>query len=345
LNGGIAQVRNIAENLSVEGVFGVDSDSIIYGFTDIAIDPIRPLAYVTIYGWKGAHPNITTKSKVSVYNYETKEFIQDLTELGDYEYSVIEVSEDGKYLAVLNDGKTYLKVWNLETMELIVNEKLYSDSDEVNSDARDIKFSKINKDIIYLSGTFTQEVYKDKRHGTFIYNMKDKKRTLVLPDVVYSSTNLIFLDNETRVFNSSRTTIGILDLHLYVREWYGFPPENVYSQIVIHSVNSNYFIGITANNISKFLYDSQSKIEDNIEEEIIISPNPTNSFVNIDLNCTEPIISYQINDINGLMLFQTSLQNHVGSLQVDFTSYPSGVYFLSVICNNQPKTYKIIKEG
>ncbi len=124
MNGGIAQVRNIAENLSVEGYFGVDSDSIIYGFTDIAIDPIRPLAYVTIYGWKGAHPNITTKSKVSVYNYETKEFIQDLTELGDYEYSVIEVSEDGKYLAVLNDVKSYLKVWDLETMEMVVNEKL-----------------------------------------------------------------------------------------------------------------------------------------------------------------------------------------------------------------------------
>ncbi|MCB0703341.1 MAG: T9SS type A sorting domain-containing protein [Candidatus Kapaibacterium sp.] len=345
LNGGIAQVRNISENFSVEGYFGVDSDSIIYGFTDIAIDPIRPLAYVTVYGWKGAHPNITTKSKVSVYNYETKEFIQDLTELGDYEYSVIEVSDDGKYLAVLNDGKAFLKVWDLETTQLIVNEKLYSDSDEVKSDARDIKFSKSNKDIIYLSGTFTQEVYKDKRHGTFIYNMNEKKRSLVLPDVVYSSTNLILLDNETRIFNSSRSTIGILDLIKSVKEWYNFPPENVYSQIVKYSVNSNYFIGITANNISKFLYDSQSNIEDIIEEEILISPNPTSRFINIDMNCTEPLLNYQIYDVNGVMVYQSSAQNQASNLQIDFTIYPTGIYFLTLNCNNSTKTYKIIKEG
>ena len=346
LNGGIAQVRNIAENLSVEGYFGVDSDSIIYGFTDIAIDPIRPLAYVTVYGWKGVHPNITTKSKVSVYNYETKEFVQDLTELGDYEYSVIEVSDDGKYLATLNDGKAYLKVWDLETMELIVNEKLYSDSDVVKSEARDIKFSKLNNKFLYISGLFTEKLSeKDLGRGCYIFNLENKSRQLLLPDAVYSSNSLIFLNNETRIFNSSRTRIGVLNLFTAELEWYGVPPENINSQKVIYSVNSNYFKGITANKISKFLYDSQSNLEDIIEEEIIISPNPTNSFVNIELNCIEPLINYQINDVNGLIVYQSSMQNQDSNLQIDFMPYPSGVYFITLSCNNLLKTYKIIKEG
>ena len=346
LNGGIAQVRNISENFSVEGYFGVDSDSIIYGFTDIAIDPIRPLAYATVYGWKGAHPNITTKSKVSVYNYITREFVQDLTELGDYEYSVIEISEDGKYLAALNDGKAYLKVWNLETMELIVIEKLYTDSDVVKSDARDIKFSKLNNKFLYISGLFTEKLSeKDLGSGCYLFNIEDKTRQLLLPDEIYGSENLILFDNEARIFNSERTTLGVLNILESRLEIYGFPPESIYTQKVLYSSGFNYFIGFSLKNISKFQYDSQSSVENSFDEEIIISPNPTNNYVNINLNCMEPIINYQINDINGLVLFQTSLQNHVGSLQIDFSSYPSGVYFLSVMCNNQPKSYKIIKEG
>jgi WD40 repeat protein len=344
LNGGIAQVRNIAENLSVEGVFGVDSDSIIYGFTDIAIDPIRPLAYVTVYGWKGVHPNITTKSKVSVYNYETKEFIQDLTELGDYEYSVIEVSDDGKYLATLNDVKSYLKVWNLETMELIVNEKLYIDNQEFPCQSKDIKFSSIINDQIYISGLFSKQAMEKRHSGVFTYSMVNNSRERIVSDAIYSGNQISFLDNETRIFNSSSSAIGVLNLLEKRLEYYG-DPDIIPAYKVIYSKDFNYFIGVEQNRISKFLYDSQSNIEDNIEEEIIISPNPTSSFINIDLNCTEPLLNYQINDVNGVMVYQSSVQNQAGNLQVDFTIYPTGIYFLSVICNNQPKTYKIIKEG
>lgn len=345
LNGGIAQVRNIAENLSVEGYFGVDSDSIIYGFTDIAIDPIRPLAYVTIYGWKGAHPNITTKSKVSVYNYETKEFVQDLTELGDYEYSVIEVSDDGKYLAALNDGKTYLKVWDLENMKLIVNEKLYSNSDENRSEGRDIKFSKMNDKVLYLSGIFTEKLgEKDLGSGCYLFNIKDKTRQLLLPDEIYGSENLILFDNEARIFNSERTTLGVLNILESRLEIYGFPPESIYTQKVLYSSDFNYFIGFSLKNISKFQYDSQSSVENSYEEEIIISPNPTNSFVNIIFDCTEPIINYQINNLEGLLISQSSMHNQNNPLQIDFSGYTPGVYFLMIRCGNESKSYKVVRE-
>lgn len=68
--------------------------------------------------------------------------------------------------------------------------------------------------------------------------------------------------------------------------------------------------------------------------------------MNINLNCSEPQINYQINDVNGLLLFQENVPNPVNnSLQINFSSYPSGVYFLTINCNNQQQTYKIIKEG
>ena len=344
LNGGIAQIRNINENFSVEGLFGVNSDSIIYGFTDIAIDPMRPLAYVTIYGWMGVHPNITTKSKVSVYNYETKQFVQDLTGLGDDEYSVIEVSEDGKYLATLNDGKAYLKVWNLATMELIIEEKLYSNIDEVKSESRDIKFSNLNDKHLYISGLFTKKLSEnDLGRGCYTFNIEDKSRQLLLPDAVYSSNNLILFNNETRIFNSSSGAIGVLNLIDNNLEYYD-DPDVIPAYKVIYSKKTNYFIGVEQNRISKFIYDSQSKIKDNIEKEIIISPNPTNGFVNINLNCSEPIINYQINNINGLMIYQSSIQNNAGNLQVDFTPYPAGVYFITVTCGNELKSYKVMRE-
>ena len=345
LSGGTALIRNLDENFTQVGYFGVDSDSILYRITNIAIDPYRPYAYVTIYGWTGIYPNIITKSKVSMYNYETGEFVKDLTELGDYEYSVIEASDNGKYLAILNDGKTYLKVWNLVTMELIVNEKLFNENTDDWCDARDIKFSKLDSSILYLSGTFTQEVFKDKWHGTFIFNLIDKKRTLLIPDRIYSSSSLIFLDNETRIFNSSRTRIGVINLNNSEFEIYGLPPEFIYSQKVIYSESFNYFLGFTANNISKFTYDSQTNVEEPTIIESVVSPNPTSGLVNLQLPCVNEPFSYLIINMGGSKMDQKVISNSSNELQLDFSSYPIGVYYLIIECSSVVTTYKILRKG
>lgn len=77
--------------------------------------------------------------------------------------------------------------------------------------------------------------------------------------------------------------------------------------------------------------------------ETTISPNPTSNFVNIELNCSEPKVDYQINDVNGALVAQSTKANQFGSLQIDFSAYPTGVYFLTINCK-EPMTYKIIKE-
>lgn len=344
LNGGVAQIRTLDKNYSMIGFFGVDSDSIDYRFTNIAIDPIRPLAYVTIYGWTGIYPNITIKSKVSIYNYETGEYVRDLTELGDFEYSVIEVSNDGRFLATLNDGKTYLKVWDLETLELFVNEKLFDDNLDNQCDSRDVKFSKFNNEDLYLSGNFSEKLNReDLGSGTYLFNIFDKSRLLLLPDAVYASDNLTLLNNETRIFNSSRTRIGVLNLNNSQLEWYGVPPEYVFSSKVIYSEVNNYFIGFANKGISKFIYDSQADVISDYKEEIVVSPNPTSSTININLQCNDSQIDYSLYNSMGNLIIQETVPN-TNTLQINMIDYASGVFFLIVNCGNEPNTYKIIRE-
>ena len=341
---GLLQIVDL-ETFERLNYFAFGKDSVIKGFGDVVLDPIRPYAYVTLNGHSRETGIVDLRCKIQVYNYETMELVKDLTPYGEDEYTALEVSHDGKYLATLNDNKAYLKVWNLETMELIINEPLF----DVNSDdwcrAEDIYFSELDENIIYLSGFFSKQIDNKTQHGIFQYNIKGKSRTRILPDLYYGGYNLIFLNNETKIFNSNGWDISVLSLLENKLEYFAAPPKNVYSGRVIYSKKMNYYIGSSINELSKFLYDSQSSVNNTIEEEITITPNPTNSIVSINLNCLENQTSYQINNTAGVLIYQNTITIGTESLQIDFTPYPSGVYFLTLNCNNLAKTYKIIKEG
>ena len=82
---------------------------------------------------------------------------------------------------------------------------------------------------------------------------------------------------------------------------------------------------------------------ENANPQTTFSPNPTSSLVNIDLNCSEAMVDYQINDITGATVARSTIANQSGKLQLDFSAYATGVYFLTINCK-EPKTYKIIKE-
>ena len=82
-------------------------DTIALWFTNIAIDPVRPYVYVTMYGEK-TQPYYLKRGQVSVYNYETMELVKHLTPFDDTEYSCLAVSKDGKYLAAINTGISFL---------------------------------------------------------------------------------------------------------------------------------------------------------------------------------------------------------------------------------------------
>ena len=349
INGIDGSLRVIDDNYSITSTFSLSEnqeDSLIVYFTTIVIDPSRPNAYVTTYGWNKNTNQYAPRGKVIAYNYETGEHIKDLTEYGEDEYTAIEVSHDGKYLATLNDNKAYLKVWDLESMELIINEPLFDENSDDWCEAQDIYFSKINPDLIYYSGLFTKKVHPKDIYPPSIYTFKIQSKTkeLLLPNEIYGGFDMIFFDFESKILSSGGLAVSVLDLKTKKLEFYGVPPENVYSNNIVYNEREKYFLGIGYKGISKFIYDSQSNVEANYEDEIVISPNPTGSFVNINLNCSEPQINYQINDISGLLIFQSTIQNSA-NIQIDFTPYPSGVYFITFNCNQVPKSYKIIKEG
>jgi hypothetical protein len=83
------------------------------------------------------------------------------------------------------------------------------------------------------------------------------------------------------------------------------------------------------------------EIED--ESENYIYPNPTNSFVNINLKCSAKYFDYQISDLNGESVYKSNGVNKSNSLMIDFSPFPRGVYFLTINCKS-PKTFKVLKE-
>ena len=323
--------------------FAFGPDSIANGFSNVVLDPIRPFVYVTLKGWEKTSGQNRPRCKVQVYNYETMQLVKDLTPYGEDEYTAIEVSHDGKYLATLNDHKAYLKVWDLAAMELVINEPLF----DVNSTdwcrAEDIYFSKLDDNVIYISGFFSKQIDNKMQHGIFQYNINGKSRKRILPDVYYGGYKMILLKDETLLFNVGYGTFGSINLNEGTINEYVNLPEYIYTSKVIYSQRGNYFIGADGNDLSKYRYDSQSSIENQIEDEIIISPNPTNGIVNINLECPESNLNYQISDITGAAVAQSTIANQSGNLQLDFSTYATGVYFLTINCKS-PKTFKIIKE-
>ena len=325
--------------------FAFGPDSIAKGFSDIILDPIRPYAYVTLKGWEKTSGSNIPRCKVQVYNYETMQLVKDLTPYGEDEYTAIKVSHDGKYLATLNDNKAYLKVWNLETMELVINVPLFDENSTDWCRAEDIYFSKLDENVIYISGFFNKQINDKRKNGIFRFDINERKRNRVIPDGLYDGYKMIFLNNETKIVNTDYSSFSVVNLTESTLDLNYNLPNNIYTTIVKYFRQGNYFVGASNNKLSKFLYDSQSSVNNTIEDELLITPNPTNSLVNINLNCTEPIISYSIYDTNGILLKQATTQNQNNTLQFDFTPYPSGVYFLTLNCNNQAKTYKVIKEN
>jgi dienelactone hydrolase len=75
-------------------------------------------------------------------------------------------------------------------------------------------------------------------------------------------------------------------------------------------------------------------LDEGSNEQIVFSPNPTNSIISF-VNTTNEKKEISILNASGQLLEKKEVQN-----QVDFTQFKSGIYFLQM----NGKTYKIIKE-
>jgi len=321
-------------------------------FKDVVIDPVKTYLYAFLTKTNYFNDDDIDRTWLRVYNYETMEEIINLTPVG-YEYELMkcmDISEDGRQLAVLNEGKAYLKVWNTETFDLTKDKQLYDDNLLKNEDywceSDDIEFSSIDDNLIYFSGGYPMMNNEFNPFGIYNYVLNENSVNKINQDENNYSGDFILFNQDKRMLLSSGGNDEIINMELNNIE---IPFQDFYSDFpsskkVIFSSLNNIFVGTSVFKSGSVKYDSQTNIENNYEEEIIITPNPTASFVNINLECSEADINYQINNSEGVLVFQNTVTNQSENLQIDLSHYPSGVYFLTIDCKN-PVTYKIVKEG
>jgi WD40 repeat protein len=111
----------------------------------------------------------------------------------------------------------------------------------------------------------------------------------------------------------------------------------------ITSHNNTLMAGSIVNSLLLYPIITTGIEGENNQSQATFSPNPTSNFVSIDLNCSGAMVDYQINDVNGATVAQSTIAIQSENLQLNFSGYATGVYFLTINCN-APKTYKIIKE-
>ncbi len=78
--------------------------------------------------------------------------------------------------------------------------------------------------------------------------------------------------------------------------------------------------------------------------KIIIKPNPTSGVFSVLIPKTdkEQMIKIYLHDISGKVLFKN--ENCTNNTLIDISTRENGMYVLSVIVNNEKRTWKIIKE-
>jgi hypothetical protein len=276
------------------------------------------------------------------------QLVKDLTDYSKYKYTAIDVSADGRYLATLNDGKAYLKVWDLSTMELIRDVQLWDDYLPTDwwCKSEGVQFSKLNSDVVYYSGIFPRYGVPDTlpSPGTGLrrFTISTWTNSNNIQGEAYTG-KIIMFDNEIRalVYGSSLCFSNLEEQKVELLTF----PEIEYPLGVKTVLSEKYglFIGFSGQYIGAIKYDRGTSVE-SPTKEITISPNPTGSFVNVGLECSDPQINYQISDVNGLLISEGLAQSHSGSLQIDFSPYPAGIYFLTINCGDSPLTYKVIRE-
>lgn len=172
----------------------IDADSVdkvgqpyYYVFKDIVIDPVKPYIYAFITKTNYYDDDDLDRTWLKVYNYETMEEVRDLTPAG-YEYELMkcmDVSDDGSQLAVLNEGKAYLKIWNTQTFQLLIDKQLYDykidNQKDYSCEVGDIEFSSIDTNLIYISGGFPN---KEKQENPD-YNYFGLYKYIITNDILY----------------------------------------------------------------------------------------------------------------------------------------------------------------
>lgn len=305
-----------------------------FNFVDIAMHPTQPIAYIVRY--RNAFLSGGKQSKsyfIDIFNTDEMKPIGQLTADSDtlIEWSNIDISKDGKYLVGTHINSTSqspsVKIWSLETKKELASLP-YGGSKHA--------YFSSNSKLLYFSAGLPKE--PNSPVGFFVYDIENRKIIdSSLTTLKYNISANEFIIDE--IHNRCYMSPYLYDLKS--NEIIDTTSFYIINKLVYNSKNSC-ILGIGNNGITKILLDTnKSKVDDNTFE--MIYPNPVNNIVTIISNCTQPIYSYQILNMNGEVLIPKSEPNLIGKLMIDFYKYPSGTYFINLHCGNTSKIYKIIK--
>ena len=290
--------------------------------------------------------------RITIDVYEREELSDSLVLYRSEQWPSASISADGKRITGVSSSDegnmTNFVVLDIETEEVLFEERRIG-YDHYNPSDKGYEWisAEYTPDGNYIVAQLNYGEGKDVKgpDTTYIYDA----HTFELHDKVLA----YYIKSREQLEFSSYSPLFAFSSHDYknkVSHIYDInTSETIYEYNVITipmaiSLDNSKMLGVRDGKIHAMkTFFTTTSVEDN-QNEIVISPNPTSSIANISIDCSEPQINYQINDISGLLIFQSTIQNSA-NIQIDFTPYPNGVYLITFNCNQVPKTYKIIKEG
>ena len=350
----IIEMRSV-KDFSILNTYTLPADAEDYTqyIMEIKVDPIRPYIYTLIDKVKYEDAKVLTKRiilKININNF--KELI-DITPLGLEEDFIehIAISNDGKYLSVINQGVSYIKTIDLSTQKEKQSFKIcdsYVDGGGHCGYPVCIKFSELNSDKIYFSGTFPQSVAETDQHsGLFIYSISENKiidSTFGVGEKrLYGGNYFVLFENDNDLIFSGYylTIINLKDMTIDYQKRITYGEPGAWIKMVN---KNNTFIGYSAY-MSMGIYGPSSIVLEFDKIVKTIYPNPTNGSIYVDLICDNSDILYEVFDSNGLLLKDEIIDNTMSVLQINLSNFSIGVYYIKVTCGSDSQTYKVIKEN
>jgi autotransporter-associated beta strand protein len=212
-----------------------------------------------------------------------------------------------------------------------------------------------NMDIVSLTGSDIQIKNTGAAHGTYRYyiwcddsadNLFNLYQVIVLSKGEYKlsaslkpqvpSSTYIYADTGNEIKESPATgswnTWGIAEVSFMV-------PENTTSVRI--GVSATARIMYDNFQLTKLSNGTGFQLPDINIPDAILYPNPTDGLFTLNFP-TEGTYNIAIYNMVGTVLLRQTIRGQ--TKQVDIRSYPSGIYFLTIECNGQKSTKKIIKK-
>jgi len=285
------------------------------------------------------------KSNFIVFDVESENVIYESRRLSydmnnpsssNYWWRSAEFTPDGKYIVSQLDygtensyGPDSIYIHNANTFEIY-----------------DVVLNRYSESNLFfnLSNSQSEFTYYDTNVDKIsIFNISTKKsiETNIKPSI-WSFTFLRISDFIIYAYDSEFQLYDYVNdkiLHKYVTIGKGWA-TTLDDRILISSYY-NKILGINT-------FIIKTSIDNDYEEEIVISPNPTTGNINIQLNNQlSSEFQYELINVSGQIIKSSTLgfvsQN--GQSSIDISDVPNGHYTIRVYSNREDFTFSIIKEG